>query len=248
MARRRFFVESVHHSRAEIAGEHARHLSRVLRVKSGQQFEISDNERVWLAEVIEVRKDRVVFSAIEEIIAIQPPVVLTLFASLIKFDPLEMIFEKATELGVERIVPIIASRSEKGIEKAAVKRLRRWQKIVLESSQQSRRVRLPEVELPIPFSKAVSAAADHRYFLEENPGAPAILGQLPEGVRRSPSDHVALLVGPEGGWTNLERDSALAAGWKSVSLGPQILRTETAAIAAVAVLMNAWLTGSCMRD
>lgn len=241
MARRRFFVEEVRRGEAELAGEQARHLSRVLRVETGQRFEISDNERVWLAEVAASRKDRVVFRVIEQLALNPPPVRLTLLVSLIKFDRLEMVFEKATELGAERMVPVIASRSEKGLDKAAAKRLKRWRRIVLEASQQSRRVRLPEMEPPVPFREAVAQASDHRYFLQESPGAAPLLQQLPQAVRRLASDSVSLLVGPEGGWTEQEREQAASTGWLPVSLGPQILRTETAAIAALAVLTSAWL-------
>ena len=235
MARRRFFVEAVRRGEAELAGEQARHLARVLRVESGQRVEISDNERVWLAEVAAVRKDRVVFRVIEQLAFDPPPVRLTLLVSLIKFDRLEVILEKATELGVERMVPVIASRSEKGLDKAAARRLKRWR-------------RLPEMEPPVPFSEALAVAGDHRYLLQESPGAPPLLQQLPRPSSRLASHSVSLLVGPEGGWTEHEREQAVSAGWLPVSLGPQILRTETAAMAAVAVVSSAWLRHSKIGD
>ena len=241
MARRRFFVDEIHHQRAELTGDQAHHLRTVLRVEAGQTYEVSDNDRVWLARVETARKNRIVFEALEELKPNLPPLKLTLLISLIKFDRMELIFEKATELGVERILPVIARRSEKGLEKAAPKRLRRWRKIAMEASQQSRRVRLPELPEPVYFREAITSATDHRYLLDENPDAPRLLSCLPNEDSRTPSDTAALLIGPEGGWAENERELAIAEGWKPISLGPQILRTETAAIAATAVLSSAWL-------
>ncbi|MCP5114891.1 MAG: 16S rRNA (uracil(1498)-N(3))-methyltransferase [bacterium] len=240
MGRRRFFVDEIHHHRAELTGDQAHHLRTVLRVAAGQTYEISDNERVWLARVETATKNRVIFEVLDELKPNLPPLKLTLLVSLIKFDRMELIFEKATELGVERILPVIARRSEKGLEKAAPKRLKRWRKIVMEASQQSRRVRLPELPEPVRFKEAVGSATGHRYLLDESPDAPRLLSSLPGPDHRDPSDIAALLIGPEGGWTDDERELAVSRGWQPVSLGPQILRTETAAIAATAVLSAAW--------
>jgi 16S rRNA (uracil1498-N3)-methyltransferase len=238
MARRRFFVDEIHHQQAQVTGDDAHHLTRVLRVEKGQRFEISDNSAAYLADVIEARKDRVLFQVLEKISDRPPAVHLTLLISLIKFDRLEWILEKATELGVCSFILIEADRSEKGLARAAAKRATRWRRILLESSQQSRRDRLPELLEPAPLREALSREFSHRYMLEED-GAPPILTQTP----RCPSqeDHAGLLLGPEGGWTDRERQWALEQGWSPVSLGPNILRSETAAIAAVAVLTAAWL-------
>src|SRR5271167_1062064 len=126
MARRRFFVDSVHSGRAQINGEEAHHLSRVLRVEPGQKFEISDNQNVYLAEVESARKDLVSFAIVEQIAAGAPVVRMALLASLIKFEHFEWMIEKATELGVERVIPVEAERSEKGLATAAQKRVARW--------------------------------------------------------------------------------------------------------------------------
>ncbi len=237
MARRRFFVPSIHSGQAQISGDEAHHLSRVLRVEPGQKFEISDNRDVYLAEVESVRKDLVSFSVLEKIAAAPPVVRTTLLASLIRFERFEWLIEKATELGVERVIPVDAERSEKGLALAAVKRLERWNRIAREASEQSRRVRLPELGTPIPFPDALAAAADYRFTLEEQT-APPILSAVPGS--RKPEDHVALLIGPEGGWTDRERENIASAGWTPVSLGREILRAETAAIAALAIVNAAW--------
>jgi len=243
MPRRRFFVDAVQSGRARITGPDAHHLTRVLRVEPGQQFEISDNHTVYLAEVESARKDLVSFSVRERLASPQPLVRTTLLASLIRFERWEWMLEKATELGVERVVPVQAERSERGLEQAAGKRISRWNRIVREASEQSRRVRMPEIDSPLVLAGALNSGASHdtgvayRYVLEEAE-APPMLGALP--VHREPGDSVVLLVGPEGGWTDRERERISGAGWCAVSLGAQILRAETAAIAALAIVNAAW--------
>lgn len=237
MARRRFFVNEVHAGRAQILGEDAHHLTRVLRVEAGQKFEISDNRNVYLAEIEMVRKDLVSFEILEQLAPPVPAVRVALFASLIRFERFEWLIEKATELGVESITPVQAERSEKRLNRAAVKRIPRWRKIAREAGEQSRRVSLPQVNTPVALRDA-TAAADYRYVLDEDPHAPAMLSELPRD--RTHADTVALLVGPEGGWTDRDRASFSEKQWKAVGLGNTILRTETAAIAAIAIVNAAW--------
>jgi 16S rRNA (uracil1498-N3)-methyltransferase len=141
-------------------------------------------------------------------------------------------------LGVDRIQPVESSRVEKGLIEASRKRRPRWERIARESSQQSRRVRAPEILTAASFSRVLAQDAEYRYFLEESAAAP-LLGILP--ASRLSSDRVALLAGPEGGWTDAERQAAVSAGWLSASLSPLILRAETAAIAGVAAIVNAWM-------
>ena len=238
MARRRFFVDSLKNGIAELHGEEARHLTRVLRVEPGQRFEISDNQAAYLAEIGEARGERVVFRVIEPIASQEPPLRATLLAALFKFDHFEWMIEKATELGVDRIVPVEAARSEKGLFEASHKRSERWRRIAREASQQSRRTRLPEIAQSIGFERALAEAANFRWFLDEDEAKP-LLAALPQ--TRAAGDTAAILLGPEGGWTDSEREAARKAGWIPVSLGPQVLRAETAAAAALAVLNNVWM-------
>jgi 16S rRNA (uracil1498-N3)-methyltransferase len=237
LARRRFFVDEIRNGMAELRGDDARHLTRVLRVEPGQRFEISDNRVVWLAEVAEARGERVVFHTIEPLEAPAAPVRLTLIAAIFKFDRFEWMVEKGTELGVERVLPMEATRTERGLFEASRKRAERWRRIARESSQQARRVTMPEILEPQRFRETLREPADYRYFLEEAGAAP-LTSVLPQ--RRSSSDRVALMLGPEGGWTDDERQQANGAGWLPVSLGPLILRAETAAAAALAVIGNTW--------
>jgi 16S rRNA (uracil1498-N3)-methyltransferase len=231
MARRRFFVPGIHHQRAELAGEDAHHLTRVLRVERGQLYEISDNSQIWLAEVTEAHKNRVVFQVLNAVEPNPPAVHLTLLFSLIKFERIEWILEKGTELGVDTFIPVVADRSERGLDRAVPKRRARWEKILLESSQQCRRDRLPVLGDCLRFDEATRVEAGYRWILDEEGGTP-IAAQHP----RAPADTVAILTGPEGGWTDRERNC----GWTRVSLGPSILRAETACLSAAAVVSALW--------
>jgi 16S rRNA (uracil1498-N3)-methyltransferase len=237
--RRRFFVDGIHSGQAEIKGEDAKHLTRVLRVEVGQQYEISDNRQVYLAQVETARKEHVTFKLIEKLPVVEPPVRLILCAALIKFDHFEWMIEKATELGVAEIYPVITIRTERGLDKAAPKRLERWRRIGVEASQQSRRAHLPEIHECLPWREALSIAADHRYVLDEEAGGVPLLRVFPE--TRAAEDRVAFLIGPEGGFTELERADFQTAAWTRVTMGPLILRAETAALAALSVAHAAWL-------
>jgi len=238
MARRRFFVDGFHHHKAEVEGDEAHHLTRVLRVERGQLYEVSNNEEAWLAEVVEAHKARVVFALKERVEAkpVLPP--LRLYVALFKFDHLEWIVEKGTEMGAASFHFVVSERSEKGLDRAAEKRIERWRKIALEASQQSRRDRLPVLHEAVRLREAAGAAEGVRLLLDEEGGAPLLpvmqAGGTPEGVN--------LMLGPEGGWTDPEREWLVAKGWRRVTLGATILRAETAAIAAVAVVQSVYLT------
>jgi 16S rRNA (uracil1498-N3)-methyltransferase len=238
VSRRRFFVSEIRRGAAQLTGSEAEHLARVLRVESGQRFELSDNQNLYLAEIETVRKSLVSFRVLEDLPAPPPQAAITLLPALFKFDRFEWLVEKATELGVAVIQPWEAVRTERGLAQAASKRLARWRKIALESSQQSRRARLPGIEPVIKLAAALQTAADVHLLLDEDPAAPPILGVLP--TDRAPTSRIALLLGPEGGFTDSERAEAIAAQWLSCALGPTILRAETAAVAALAILRAAW--------
>jgi 16S rRNA (uracil1498-N3)-methyltransferase len=231
--RRRFFVEQFTDDRAFMEGEAAHHLGRVLRAQPGQVYELSNGEAVRLARVESVTRDCVEFALLEELPAYQPRLEVTLLLSIVKFDAFEWAIEKATELGVSTIVPLAAARSEKALLAAAAKRAQRWQKVLLEASQQSRRVRVPTLnELSKPESAFNGRKEGLRVMLSERPGAPPMRKAL-ESQR---SMKAALAIGPEGGWTDAELEAGRQAGFMEASLGQLILRTETAVISALASL------------
>jgi 16S rRNA (uracil1498-N3)-methyltransferase len=234
--RRRFFVPQFEGTSAVMEGEAAHHLGRVLRAQTGQLYELSDGHRVWLARIENASRDRIDFALVEELPAYQPKLDLTLLLSVVKFDAFEWSLEKATELGVARIVPLAAARSEKGLLAAAAKRRERWQKILLEASQQSRRVGLPilgEVAAPEEAFADQRSASAHCVMLSERPDAPSLRKAL---SATGAVANAALAIGPEGGWTDAELSAARAAGFAEASLGQFILRTETAVIAALAAI------------
>ena len=238
MARRRFSVTAIRRGMAELNGPDAEHLVRVLRAEPGQQYEISDNRDVYLAQIEVARKSLVSFRVLEKLPSPQPGLEIHLFAALIKFDRFEWLIEKATELGVSSIQPFAAVRSERGLLQAAPKRLARWGKIALEASQQAHRASLPIIEAPISFPAALKTDAPVKLLLDES-GGPPILDLLPR--KDAALGPVAVLLGPEGGWTEAEREQAYATGWQGCSLGNTILRAETAATAALAVIQAAWM-------
>ena len=164
--RRRFFVEQFTGNTAVMEGDAAHHLGNVLRAQAGQLYELSDGSAVWLSRIESVTRHRVEFALLEQLPAPKPVADITLLLSVVKFDAFEWAIEKATELGVTRIIPVAAARSEKGLLAAAAKRSQRWQKILLEASQQSRRLRIPQLdELTNP------AQAFHRSSFEILPDA-----------------------------------------------------------------------------
>ncbi len=229
----------VRRGEAELTGEDAEHLVRVLRTEVGQVYEISDNARVYLAEVEVARKSQVTFKVLEELPVPAPEADIVLLPALIKFDRFEWIVEKATELGVKEIRPFEATRTERGLLQASNKRMERWQKIAVEASQQARRVQLPLIATTVPFREAVRTEAKVRLLLDEESTQP--IARVVPG-QRAVRDRVALLLGPEGGWTEDERKAALDAGWAGCSLGTTVLRAETAATAATAIVRALFAT------
>ncbi len=214
-------------------GEAAHHLGRVLRAQPGQLYELSDGSKVWLGRIEIVSRDSVEFSLVEELAAYHSPLQTTLLLSVVKFDSFEWALEKATELGVHTIVPLAAARSEKALLAAAPKRAERWRKLLLEASQQSRRVQLPILE---PLTKPETVFATYkqglRVFLSESPDAKS----LREVLRDQRAASAVLAIGPEGGWTDAESAAASAAQFQDASLGKLILRTETAVVASLAAV------------
>ena len=214
-------------------GEAAHHLGRVLRAQPGQLYELSDGTKVWLGRIETVARDSVEFSLVEELAAYHSRLKTTLLLSVVKFDSFEWALEKAAELGVHTIVPLAAARSEKALLAAAAKRAERWKKLLLEASQQSRRVQLPILEtLARPEAAFTGCAQGLRVLLSEAPDAIS----LREVLRDRRATSAVLAIGPEGGWTDAEFAAARAAQFEDASLGKLILRTETAVVASLAAL------------
>lgn len=259
--RRRFFVDQFVSGTATIRGETAEHLGRVLRAEPGQLYELSDGGKVWLARLESVRLSKrgencVEFSLIEPIPAQEPACRIEVLLSLVKVDRFEWCLEKATELGATEIVALAAARSEKALVAAAQRRRGRWEKILIESAQQCRRLRPPALRggpggvaegpsapLATPQQAFGASQAERKILLSERRSAPhlrEVVRGTDGSVPRERAMTVAAAIGPEGGWTEEEISAARAAGFEEASLGGRILRTETAVLALLAILGYAW--------
>jgi len=176
MTRRRWIADEFSDDRATLTGAHAAHLSRTLRARVGQEFEVACGDRVRTATVTSVSDDRVEFTLGEEVAAsaVAP---ITLLLAVFKFDRMEWAIEKCTELNVTTIIPVIARRTEKHLAAVAAKRVERWRRIAREASEQSRRASPPEMRDPLKLKEALGlqgAVSSGRAALQRRvPGPPS---------------------------------------------------------------------------
>jgi len=233
MTRRRWIADEVSGNRAALVGSHADHLAHALRGRIGQEFDIATGENVRRGRISRIVEGRVEFELGETIPALVTPS-LTLVLSIFKFDRMEWAIEKCVELGAARIVPAVAHRTEAHLASAAPKRIERWQRIARQASEQSRRASPAEISQPMKLKDAVTGASGTRIVLAESEDRVTLKDALQTHI---PSAEIALAFGPEGGWTRLELELFREAGWIATSLGSTILRAETAAIAATAVVL-----------
>ena len=235
MTRRRFIADEVEGDRAALLGGHAAHLSKVLRAQIGQQFDIAANSSVRRGEITGITNERVDFLLGEAVANAATQREVTLLLSIFRFDRMEWAIEKATELGVAHIVPVIARRTEPHLASAADKRVERWRRIAREASQQSRRSAEPVVSDPLKLKDILASTQDFRILLSEHE-SPARTS-----LKQLVNDHhepLTLAIGPEGGWTDEELELFQQNSWQFASLGSTILRAETAVIAALALAIS----------
>ena len=244
MTRRRWIAEHWDEATATITAAQAEHLARVLRARPGMEADVVAGGRVFHAEIaavsLEGERSEVRFNLIAEAQA-EPALPVTLVLSIYKFDSMEWAIEKATELGVAAIAPVIARRTDKHLAHAAEKRAERWRRIAHEAAQQSRRSDVPLIETPAPLAERVkTASAAHRIVLAEQERGTTLRSLIDEAIEASGDEIPALqiAIGPEGGWAPEEESLFDANGWRAATLGPRILRAETAAIAALAVIAS----------
>ena len=184
------------------------------------------------ARLLAIDEKSVTFTLGEAVSSEAVSVNLTLLLAVFKFDRMEWAIEKVTELGVVRIIPVIARRTDAHLASASMKRVERWRRIVVQAAEQSRRTRPPELSDPMKFRDAAELPAALRVVLSEAEQETFLKDVVAANQNAS---EVLLAIGPEGGWTQDELELLQKGGWISVSLGPTILRAETAAIAAVAI-------------
>jgi 16S rRNA (uracil1498-N3)-methyltransferase len=244
MTRRRFIADTWTATTATLTGDQATHLARVLRAEPGQIYDIVSNGFLHRAEITSVTESRVDFTLHEELSS-DAALPLHLLLAVFKFDHMEWAIEKATELGIARISPILARRTEKHLAQSSAKRVDRWRRIALEASKQSRRTDVPEIADPIALRQALQQEkSPTRILLSETEQGTTLTSALEYLERQeaasissdaAPAITHAIAIGPEGGWTPEEMSLFTEHAWQPVTLGPRILRAETAAIAAIAI-------------
>ncbi|MFZ5592299.1 MAG: 16S rRNA (uracil(1498)-N(3))-methyltransferase [Bacillota bacterium] len=239
----RFFVapQQLDGPLVHIEGSDAKHISRVLRLGPGDQIMLLDgNGRAARARIVAVHKDTVTCSILEYTAATgEPPLRVILLQALPKGDKLEQIIQKAVELGVHEVWPVQTRRCVVQLagEKATA-RQNRWQRVAYEAAKQCRRPAVPQVRMLLAWADALAALPPSTLLIlpweeEAGTGLKSVLNQPVPAT-------VAVAVGPEGGWAPEEVELARRHGARTVSLGPRILRTETAGPAVLAALMFHW--------
>jgi 16S rRNA (uracil1498-N3)-methyltransferase len=236
MTRRRWIADAVEGDRAFLIGTHAQHLARVLRARIGQEFDIATPAGVRRGTIQNITDERVEFE-LGESVGHADQQEITLLLAIFKFDRMEWAIEKCTELGITKILPVVARRTDSHLASAAERLVERWKRIVTQAAEQSRRAQPPDIALPMKLKDALSAdatgAASLRIVLAESEEQLTLV----DAVGSSNVGALTLAVGPEGGWTDEELNIFRDAGWLSASLGQTILRAETAAIAATAIVI-----------
>jgi len=222
----RFFIKqsNIRSSYVFLDGEEHHHLSRVARIKPGEKVWLFDERGTnYLARVEEVTKEKTRLAILERRVTPEPRVEITLAQALIKSKKMNSIIQKATELGVTTIIPVITARTVVRIEERAEKKLERWQKIIKAAAKQSKISFLPSISSPVTLEKLVEERDEaKKLVLSEN------------------TSSAIILVGPEGGWTSEEEEYILDHAYEAVSLGRQVLRAETAALASLAMISHFW--------
>lgn len=240
MTRRRWIAEHWDEATATLMGPQAEHMARVLRAQPGMEADVVAGGHVFHAEVAAVTPQEVRFNLIAELSA-EPALPITLVMSIFKFDHMEWAIEKATELGVAAIAPVTARRTDKYLAQASEKRVERWRRIAQEAAQQSRRSDVPVIYEPEPLLARVRIPSyATRIVLAEQERSTTLRAVVKEAVdaAQNQTPTLELAFGPEGGWAPEEEALFDANGWRAASLGPRILRAETAAIAALAVVAS----------
>jgi 16S rRNA (uracil1498-N3)-methyltransferase len=244
MTHRRWIAEPWDEATASIVGAQAEHLARVLRAGPGTEADVVAGGRVFHAEVAAVSlagdESEVRFNLLSEVQA-DPALAVTLVLAIYKFDRMEWAIEKATELGVGEVAPVVARRTEKHLAQAAEKRVERWRRIAYEAAQQARRSDVPLIHDPESLAaRTRSGSTSTRIVLAEQERTTTLRSAVDEAIdiAEEVTPVFEIAVGPEGGWAPEEEALFDANGWRAVSLGPRILRAETAAIAALAVIAS----------
>jgi len=245
----RFFVDKsqLKDRIAIISGDDAKHLEKVLRLKEGDNIEVVvGEEQEYLGEIIALKKKNHEVKLLETFDRNrESPLKITLYQGLPKASKMEMIIQKAVELGVHRIVPVMNARSvvQLKTENDQRKKQERWQKIAYEAAKQSKRLLIPEITLPIEFNKAITNISEEIQVVAYEEEKTTGLKDLPfinnDKVQQDSALSIGLWVGPEGGFSKEEIASIKNKEGYAVTLGPRILRTETAGLTLITMVQYA---------
>ena len=216
--------------------EAARYLGRVLRLQAGDVLSVfNGNDGEWRASILAIGKDRVALQVGEALVTnTESALRIHLVQGISRGERMDFVVQKATELGVERITPVLTDHGTVRLDAArAAKRRDHWQRVARSACEQSGRTRPPRLDLPVPLNTWFGAAGGPGLIFV--PGATATLSGC-----AAPDGGLCLLIGPEGGFSEREYKDASLAGFSPVALGPRTLRTETAAVAALAIVQSLW--------
>ena len=237
-----FFVtpQQISGDKIRIEGGDVNHMKNVLRMKLHEKAEISDGEsRTYLCEVEAYEEDVAILHILEEMeVDTEPASKLYLFQGLPKSDKMELIVQKAVELGVYQVIPVAMKRSVVRLDdKKAAKKADRWNSIAESAAKQAGRSRIPEVTMPLSYNEALKMAEELDVTLlpYELAGGMEVTREVIRQIKSGQS--VGIFIGPEGGFEPEEVEAAVSMGAKVITLGRRILRTETAGLATLAVLM-----------
>lgn len=217
----------------------AKHLSTVLRLKTGAPLMLFDGSGFEFEAVLQEADKKHALVSISRMHgpAVESPLQITLAQGISRGERMDYTVQKAVELGVAGIVPVFTERSVVRLdEKNAMRKQQHWQQVVISACEQSGRVYLPRVQTPIFLRAFLASEHQAKLKLLLDPQADMTVSQL----SKPPNNGVLLLVGPEGGLDDAERNAAKRAGFQGVQLGPRILRTETAALVALSLLQGRW--------
>ncbi len=229
-----------------IYGNEHHHLSHVVRIRPKEKVWLIDEQGTrYLARVEEITKERTRLTLLEKEGAPQPGVKIILAQAIIKSKRMNSILQQATEWGASMIIPVITARTVVKIEGKAEKKLERWEKIVREAAKQCKCPFFPSIAPPLTLKRLIEERKEAlKLVLSENRGTylrDILIRSSGSGrPKEKPPASVIILVGPEGGWTDEEEKSILNHGYEAVSLGKQILRSETAALSGLAMISHFW--------
>lgn len=243
MTRRRFYAPPTASDgkTVRLASDEARYLRDVLRLQPGEQVYVFDGQgKEFECDIEASSRDSAQLRILAVVEPTQPesPLDLTLAIALLKGEKFDLVVQKATELGVTRVLPVITERADVRMrdEKDGTKRLARWQRIALEAAKQSGRARVPQIAQPVAFRSMVASSETAKRVMFSERDGQALAAAIKD--QTAPGQPVIALVGSEGGWTDEEIALARNAGWEIVTLGGRTLRAETAAITVVALLQH----------